>query len=107
MGVCAGVRLTCSPLINFMIRRNSSNGRLRRRNGMVVAAEILEGRQLLSFTGPLASEQVAAQSSAQIIAAATTQPSVGQLTSPEGRTNAPIDTLIAVTVRLPNGGGVD
>jgi len=34
-------------------------------------------------------------------------PSVRALTSPENRNNAPVDTLIAVTVRLPAGGGID
>jgi hypothetical protein len=32
------------------------------------------------------------------------QPSVRELTSPSTRTNAPLDTLVAVTLRLPSGG---
>jgi hypothetical protein len=39
--------------------------------------------------------------------ATTDQPSVRELTSPATKTNAPLDTLVAVTVRLPAGGGID
>lgn len=40
-------------------------------------------------------------------AAEADRPSVRELTSPSPRINTPLDTLVAVTVRLPAGGGID
>ena len=60
-------------------------------------------------TAAAASAAVAQVVVPPVTAAATEadRPTVREFTSPESRTNAPLDTVVAVTVRLPAGGGID
>ena len=101
----------------------------RRRNAGLAVTENLEPRRLLSgaetWVGghvvplsawyglgmgeapPSAAPVEAVQAPVSAAQTEADRPTVRDLTSPSPRTNVPLDTVVAVTVRLPAGGGVD